>query len=367
MKKSLAIHIDYGSRGNSGLYIHEILENIDANVCDVEAYVHSKYDYKKHRSTHLIFDKYSNFIPFKKLKQIYKLLDLYGALIFILIRVLFIRNTKVYLFVSLYEPFSIYKYLLKLVKNNKNVKTVATVHDAEPLFNNYPGIIMTDQNSIIHYADYLIVHTVESQQKLAVLNKKTFLIPFPLMRLERIESNKKEGDIQFLFIGYLRKEKGIDILIDAWEILAQKYKHIHLTIAGGVPFGLQYNFEKLNQCSLLLQYITEDQYNKLIADCHYAILPYTGGTNSGIVSTIASLNKPVITSDLPMFLESAFVLPQLIFKAHSAESLAQKLSAIIDTHHTNYNQYVAEIAIRNARYVDTFKTQLNMVYGQITQ
>lgn len=364
MKKSLAIHIDYGSKGNSGLYMHEILANLEGDF-DCEAYLHSRYEYQSKGKIHKVFDKYSSYFKIGKLKQIYKLIDLYYVLIRLLIRLLFIRDRKVYLFVSLYEPFAIYKYFLRFARLNKGITNVATVHDAEPLFNNYPAIIMTSQNEIIHYTHFLIVHTDESMQKLSSLGKKMFIYPFPLMKLDDVNEPTDNSRIKFLFLGYLRKEKGVDLLIEAWSHIEKKFPNVQLTIAGGVPFGLQYEFDRLNQSKLLLHYIPEELYSKLIHDCDYGILPYIGGTNSGIVSTIASMDKPTIASDLPMFKESAFVLPKLLFKTGDLTSLQDKISETIKSHLNNYPSLVSEIKTRNKSYTNRFKIELNNTYNQI--
>lgn len=364
MKKSLAIHIDYGSKGNSGLYMHEILANLEGDF-DCEAYLHSQYEYQSKGKIHKVFDKYSSYLNVEKLKQVYKLIDLYYVLIRLLIRVLFIRDRKVYLFMSLYEPFSIYKFFLRFARLNKGVTNIATVHDAEPLFNNYPAIIMTSQNEIIYYSHFLIVHTDDSMQKLSALGKTMFKCPFPLMKLNEVKEPKVNSCIKFLFLGYLRKEKGVDLLIDAWSYIEKKFTNVQLTIAGGVPFGLQYEFDKLNKSKLLLHYIPDELYAKLIHDCDYGILPYTGGTNSGIVSTMASMDKPTITSDLPMFKESAFVLPQLLFKTGDLTSLQEKISETIQSHLNNYPGLMREIKTRNNSYSNQFKIELNHTYNQI--
>lgn len=364
MRKSLAIHVDYGSKGNSGLYIHEILENLEGNF-DVEAYVHSQYDYQSKGVVHSVFDRYSSLFKVSKLKQLYKLLDLYFVLFSILIRVLFIQDRKVYLFVSLYEPFAIYKYFLKWSRLNKRVTNIVTVHDAEPLFNNYPAIIMTRQNAIIHHSHFIIVHTEESLQKVTSLGKKIFKYPFPLMKLTPVNKQSEATRIKFLFLGYLRKEKGINLLIEAWSIIGKKNPNVQLTIAGGLPFGLQYEFDKLDKCKLLLHYIPEDLYAEIIHECDYAILPYTGGTNSGIISTIASLDKPAIASDLPMFKESAFTLPELIFKTGDLNSLVDKITETIHNHENRYSDLVGEIKSRNNNYMSKFKLELNNTYQSI--
>ena len=77
---------------------------------------------------------------------------------------------------------------------------------------NYPKLILSSQKSL-SLADEYIVHNSHSQEGLKSFNKKINLVRFPLMEIDNINysNSNKKNKINFLFLGHLRKEKGIEI------------------------------------------------------------------------------------------------------------------------------------------------------------
>ena len=51
-------------------------------------------------------------------------------------------------------------------------------------------------------------------------------------------------------------------------------------------------------------------------------MPYKHGTNSGVVSTVLSLNADVIASDIPMFVQNPLIDKSLTFHSEDKDSLA---------------------------------------------
>lgn len=354
------VHVDYGSRGNSGLYISKIINSLRKEV-NFKAYVHKDYIYNDQNIVK-IFDLLVFNIRPKFLQQILKLLSLSVCLFYISISLAMTLRKDKYLIIELYEPFSIYKYFIKF-SNFLGIETILTVHDVEPLYNNYPKIIMCDIADIIWCSKKLIVHTDESCKKLEKYKKEIFNIPFPLMEIKQKDiSDSKENEIKFLFIGHLRKEKGIEILLDAWRSNSKIYNQAYLTIAGSVPFGLQYDFTNLKNCTLISNYVDDETYSDLVNETHYVLLPYTAGTNSGILSTVASLGKPCITSDLEMFKESSFLIDDLVGKIKSSDDLEKILLSVIENHDLKYNYYKDYVIDSVNKYEKDFCNTLNDSY-----
>jgi glycosyltransferase involved in cell wall biosynthesis len=226
---------------------------------------------------------------------------------------------------------------------------------------------MCNQDEIIQIADYIIVHTDESLLKLKRFNKPVWKLPFPLMQLNKsskvVTAYSKE--IKFLFLGYLRREKGIDILINAWKEIQLEFNDASLTIAGEIPFDLKYDFSGLNNFTLISEFINDEQYSLLIEECSYVILPYTSGTNSGVLATVASLSKPMILSDIPMFKESVYAIPELFFNNANFNSLSMKLKDVILNHESEYESYVKKIVDSNEILSYNFSVELNIVHESI--
>jgi glycosyltransferase involved in cell wall biosynthesis len=131
----------------------------------------------------------------------------------------------------------------------------------------------------------------------------------------------------------LKKIKGIDILIDAACILANQSFDFHLTIAGK-PWDLKSedlidkiksnNLEKF--ISIKPTFISDEEKDELYEKSDVVILPYKKIYNSAVLMLTASMNKPLIVSDLGPFtdiLENE--VNGLIFKKNDAKDLANKI------------------------------------------
>lgn len=330
MKKTKLFFVDYASFDNYGSYIDKIKSNINKDI-DYHFFLHSAYKFNSSNSTR-IFNKISDKIKFKKLNNISKFFEMYISFIYIFFKLLFIFHFEKKIIVSLYQPFRAYSLFFKLLKIS-NVELYIVVHDLTPLESNYPKFILSSQHSLLKKADKFIVHNQHSREGLLNYNKKIYLIRFPLMEIDKniSLSIKKSNTINFLFIGHLRKEKGIELLIDVWRNFSLKFDSVNLIIAGSVAHGLKFNFDNLQNCKIIDRYIDDLEYSQLIKNCDYGILPYTGGTNSGVFSTIISFNKSVICSDIPLFKDSEFSIDELMFKSGNKKDFLRVLESLMDS------------------------------------
>jgi glycosyltransferase involved in cell wall biosynthesis len=120
---------------------------------------------------------------------------------------------------------------------------------------------------------------IESQQKL------------------NIPKNKKV----LLFFGFIRKYKGLDLLIEALKLLGNDY---HLIICGEVYGSFdeyQAIIDKLDlngQISLFNRYISDQEVADFFAASDVCVLPYRSATQSGIVGISYHFDLPVIASNV---------------------------------------------------------------------
>jgi len=155
------------------------------------------------------------------------------------------------------------------------------------------------RRSFFNIADILLVHNANSKSDLIkgfdIPDSKIIFHLFPIMDLSNfsnyegkfIANNTTTGDnTKILFIGHMRKEKGIELLLNAW--FKAGLKKMHLTVAGNVPPGFSYSFEKVLNCNFTLidDFLSDNDYINLIKKSDFVVLPYTGGKNSGIQSSI---------------------------------------------------------------------------------
>jgi hypothetical protein len=74
--------------------------------------------------------------------------------------------------------------------------------------------------------------------------------------------------------------------------------------------------------------LSDEQYFNLGSTAHCIILPYTKGTNSGVVSTLVTLNSNIITSDLEMFKSNMLLSKELMFESGNPYSLVEKMELV---------------------------------------
>jgi glycosyltransferase involved in cell wall biosynthesis len=366
------IHIDYGTKGNAGLYLLQILKAYSGPI-PVDAYVHSEFP-RRLANGHVIriFDRLSRFIPLKFAQMVYKFFDLHVCFAWLAIVIrLRARKQRLFVFVQFYQSFRAYEWLFRRIK--RHCTLIVTVHDAIELGHNYPTLIISPRDDILRHAHFLVVHGSESVQTLNYLSKPIFQILFPLMMDETgfgASSSASEDNstsvVRFLFIGHFRIEKGLDALINAWRNLPEEIlENASLTIAGTYNKDLNIDFNSLINCRLIFDYLNDDQFVELINDCHYVVMPYRGGTNSGVLSVATALNRPCITSRIPLFSNSIFFEEKLSIL--DLTDLPKLLKTVIMRHPEDYNKYQQNIAAKRIDYKSNFELQINQIYDRLTR
>lgn len=173
-------------------------------------------------------------------------------------------------------------------------------------------------------------------------NKPARLVPHPLYdnfgtRITKEEARKKldinEQDNVILFFGFIRKYKGLDILLDAFKILkaSNKIQNLKLLIAGEF-YDDEKNYEAfLNDPAIKDALIlhthfisnSEVKYYLCAADC--VVQPYRNATQSGVTPLAYHF-------EIPMIVTNVGGLPSLVpdkkvglIAEPNAESIAEKI------------------------------------------
>ena len=114
-----------------------------------------------------------------------------------------------------------------------------------------------------------------------------------------------------LFLGYIRKYKGLDILLRALPIVLERIPELRLIVAGEF-YGNEDEHRSLisslgiPEQNLLLatDYIANDEVAKYFAAANVVVLPYRSATQSGIVPISYQFDRPVIVTDVGGLRES---------------------------------------------------------------
>ena len=153
--------------------------------------------------------------------------------------------------------------------------------------------------------------------------------------------------IRFLFFGYIREYKRLDLLINSFQDLYHSgIKHIELYIAGNCDNWEYYqSMITINdRIKTRIEIIPNKDIPDLISSCHYMVLPYKDGAQSAVLTLAYQYNKPVIASDIDSFKQ--FIVDGstgFFFKNESQESLTSVMRDVILKHETNYETLKANI------------------------
>jgi glycosyltransferase involved in cell wall biosynthesis len=315
MKPVLVIHIDYGSAGSAGLYIEKILLATEGKTA-VEAFLHHDFVGKRGGArVHRLFGMFSSKLAGTIFEGLGKVIELH--FLFWLIPIIArIRSTRyrVVVVASFFQSFRAYAGLFRRLGRCAEVNVI--VHDAVELSHQYPSIIMASRERILSYADCLLVHSQDSIEKLAYLDKRMVVIPFPPMKPDQPLPILKPSlsKLKFLFIGHIRPEKGLKTLLEAWRVLPDNVTdHVSLTVAGAISDGSSYDVFGLVNAELVLGFVDDELFCDLISKADFLVFPYTGGTNSGVYSIASALGKPSLTSRIPLFTQSPYFIEDLAF------------------------------------------------------
>jgi D-inositol-3-phosphate glycosyltransferase len=258
---------------------------------------------------------------------------------------------------------SIFYYLLK----KSGVKLVHTVHDVIPLDENKTDIFF---NKIVYNAsDSLIVHSAPNKKSLEQFKtepQRIHVVPhgnFDMFLTDDTISVKcareklkigTDADV-LLFFGFIKKYKGLDLLLDAFDKASNNNK-LHLVIAGATETEslnnhYQDRINKLHSKGRIIynnSFIDDKDVQIYFQASDIVVLPYRQISHSGVMHLAYSFGKPLIVTDAGDFAftitddKSGFFVPkyeaeQLSDVITHAFSDKSKLSNI-SNHITHLNQ-----------------------------
>ena len=118
----------------------------------------------------------------------------------------------------------------------------------------------------------------------------------------RKELHLSENDKVILFFGYVRKYKGLDILIDALPEAIQQIPELKLLIVGEFYDDVSAyisRIEKLglkNNVLLINKFVPNEEVAKYYSAADVTALPYRSATQSAVLNVSYSFGKPVIAA-----------------------------------------------------------------------
>lgn len=194
-------------------------------------------------------------------------------------------------------------FFIKLL-HRKGIKICYTVHNLLPHEPKpYDNYFFPKLYKVI---DYLIFHYEITQKdfvkKFQFLPKNYTIIPHFGYQVQKfVDINDIESNT-ILFIGLIRKYKGLDILLESLKYLDDKLE-LNVTIAGKPDMDLSGVFrlsEEINNIEItwITEWLSEEKMENLFHSNFIVVLPYKDIDTSGMIHLAMSYGKIVIATNI---------------------------------------------------------------------
>ena len=204
---------------------------------------------------------------------------------------------------------------------------VVTIHDPNPLSTkgitsiSLRPIIIVNNKVLMKFSKKIIVHGKKLREYL--LEKK---VPCSKIKIiahgdysffrqwARNEINTQKSNI--LLFGRITPYKGVEYLIEAEKLIRDKIPDLTITIAGeGNMKRYKKSIAEKSNIVVLNRFIPDEEVAELFQKTTLVVLPYTHGSQSGVIPIAYAFKKPVVVTDvgsIPEVVEegkTGFVIP----------------------------------------------------------
>lgn len=221
----------------------------------------------------------------------------------------------------------------------------------------------------LNYASKFLVLSgiVEKEVQLYSKGKKVYRSELPVYdcykkdEVRDIEKLKKElgfaeDSLVLLFFGYVRKYKGLDLLIKSLPEILSTIPEAKLLIVGEFYDDPKDYFELIKKLKIeehvkvVNQFVPNEEVGKFYQCADVVILPYRSATQSGILNVAYGFNKPVVVTNvggLAEFVDEGKT--GFIVEPNSPDAIADGVKKfLIAKEKTDFAQYILERKSKNS-------------------
>jgi len=124
------------------------------------------------------------------------------------------------------------------------------------------------------------------------------------VKKQKVEFGFNEDDDILLFFGYVRKYKGLNVLLDAFPAIVKKNPKARLVIVGEFYDSPDKYYEQIDKLGIkdfvkvVQRFVPNEEVGKYYSISDLVILPYLTATQSGVLNISYGFGKPVIVTDV---------------------------------------------------------------------
>lgn len=208
-------------------------------------------------------------------------------------------------------------------------------------------------------ADHVITLTnhvkkyVHSRYKVA--EKDISVIPHGIFSYVKAGSPKElpppDDPLNLLYFGRIEYYKGLDILLDAYQLIQKQRPDIRLEIWGSGDISpYQKQIEDAGSVRIENRWVGEEEIAPLFRRAHLCILPYRDASQSGVVGIASDAAVPIAATPAEGLMEQLEDSGAVFSPDYTAESLAESVSQLLD----DPGRY-QELSVRSLQYAEDLR------------
>jgi len=182
-----------------------------------------------------------------------------------------------------------------------------------------------------------------------------YKLPADENKSSKITFGLNEDDFVLLFFGYIRKYKGLDLLIRALPLVIKEIPNIKLLVVGesyekfSIYEDMVREMHLSNYVKMENKFVANEDVAKYYSASDLVMLPYRSATQSGILNVAYGFNKPVLVTNVGGLAEFVSVNETgIVVEPESPEAIA---NGILKFHSlqksVNFSKNISERVTQN--------------------
>jgi glycosyltransferase involved in cell wall biosynthesis len=246
--------------------------------------------------------------------------------------------------------------ILKIAQLNKHTKVISIIDNMIPHEKRMGDRLLTKY--FVKTVDGFIAMSEKVKNDIKTFSHKPVSIsPHPIFNhfgdpITKLEARTQLGlpqeDKIILFFGYIRKYKGLDLLIHAMANEAIKKLGIQLMIVGefyedaSAYHDLVSSLGLQDQIKFYSNYIPDGEVKNYVCSADFIIQPYRNATQSGVTPLAYHFEKPMLVTNVGGLADTVPNLKTGIVVAPTTEAIAKGIETLYELGETNFIPNIIE-------------------------
>ncbi len=246
--------------------------------------------------------------------------------------------------------------ILKIVHWNRHTKVISIVDNMIPHEKRLGDTLFTKYFASSIDGFVTMSEKVKNDVKL-FSHKPTLVSPHPIFDhfgstiptlQARTQLGLGENDKIILFFGYIRKYKGLDLLIQAMKDIRIQQLGIRLLVVGefydtAQPYiDLVNDLALQNQITFYDQFVPDQEVTNYVSAADFIIQPYKNATQSGVTPLAYHFSKPMLVTNVGGLADTVPHLKVGVVTEPTSEDIANGIVQLYDLGAAHFLPYIQE-------------------------